>query len=182
MRRILLVCLLLCGGMGLQAQMKEKGTKFQVELDYHYFFGLAEKYSNGFTDKEDLYGNSLRLQGIYRITPRWTVGAGIGLDRYENPGRNTMPVFLIGRYSPFRHYTKPYVFSHLGYTFKNNNMNMDEGVMWETGIGYKHMFRKHFGLKVEVGYNLKNFQFSKIYKEWPNSNRHSLSTGLAMVF
>lgn len=30
--------------------------------------------------------------------------------------------------------------------------------MLDLGIGYKRMLKKHFGLKLDLGYNLKNFR------------------------
>ena len=64
--------------------------------------------------------------------------------------------------------------------------------MWDAGVGYTKMFRKHFGLNFQVGYNLKEFHGQNFYGIDPdsgadyvrkfNSVRHSLSLGVGLVF
>ena len=78
-----------------------------------------------------------------------------------------------------------YLYTHLGYALKSNNSA--HGAMGEIGMGYKHMFRKHFGLKFDLGYNLKNFR-EKVYDFELEKNsvfsscRHSFNVGIGMIF
>lgn len=65
--------------------------------------------------------------------------------------------------------------------------------MWDAGVGYTKMFRKHFGLNFQLGYNLKEFGKIPSYEiNFPNgevnyvgeksSIRHSVSFGIGLVF
>lgn len=169
-------------------------SKFHIILDYHYNLGICEKYWGRTFDRGEykLYGNSLHLTALYDITQKISAGTGIGADRYEEPGYNTFPVYVTFRYRPFTKLPKSYVFTDLGYgLFKNDNVA--PGWMWNAGIGYTKMFRKHFGVNLQLGYNLKQFggipsyevdlvngEFNYIGKK--SSIRHSVSFGFGLVF
>ena len=174
-------------------KVTQSETKFHVTLDYHYNFGLATKekwWNNG----ERLGGHSLHLTALYNITPRIATGIGIGADRYTHPGFNTIPVYGTFRYSPIAKIPKGYLYTNLGYgCFANEAIS--SGWMWDLGIGYTKMFRKHFGLNFQIGYNLKEFADIPSYRyDIDTENivitylgkvkdlRHSLSFGIGMVF
>lgn len=165
-----------------RAQQTKRFTpsKVQVEVDYRHFFGLKETYKNSnFAYTDGLKGNSLRLTVLYALTPHLQTGIGCGLDRYDSPGSNTLPLFIAFRYAPLSKTTNPYLFTNIGYSFKNDNF--DEGVLWEAGIGYKYMFKKHFGIKLEAGYNLRTFRHSKIAPNYMDATRHSLLLGIGII-
>lgn len=161
-------------------------SKFQVSLDYHHYLGFYEK-GKGYTfHRKDykMHGNSLRLSGIYFLSQRLGIGAGIGADRYEEPGYNTFPVFTTMHFSPLKHYIPFYLFISPGYALKTNNSF--QGAVCDLGAGYKRMFKKHFGMKFDLSYNLKNFR-DKAYdtngKQFTyTATRHSLSIGLGFIF
>lgn len=123
---------------------------------------------------------------------RISAGAGIGADRYEEPGYNTFPLFGTFRYRPIRTFLDTYVYTNLGYGVFTREDSIYPGWMWDAGVGYTKMFRKHFGLNFQVGYNLKEFHGQNFYGIDPdsgadyvrkfNSVRHSLSLGVGLVF
>lgn len=61
-------------------------SRFHIELDYHYMFGLSERgeFANFSRNEYKMYGNSLHLSGNYKLSDTWSAGIGIGVDRYEN--------------------------------------------------------------------------------------------------
>lgn len=119
---------------------------------------------------------------------------GIGADRYTHPDFNTIPIYGTFRYSPITKIPKGYLYTNLGYgCFANEAIS--SGWMWDLGIGYTKMFRKHFGLNFQIGYNLKEFADIPSYRYDIDSEntvitylgkvkdlRHSLSFGIGMVF
>lgn len=197
-RYILLSILLpLIGINTSSAQEPEKAVKkepkIHVILDYHYNFGLAtrEKWWN---DGEQPGGHSLHLTALYDIIPRIAAGIGIGADRYTHPGFNTIPIYGTFRYSPVPCIPKGYVYTNLGYGCFANDA-IAPGWMWDLGIGYTKMFRRHFGLNFQIGYNLKEFAGIPSYRyDIDTENititylgkikdlRHSLSIGIGLVF
>lgn len=164
-----------------------KAQRFHIALDYHYNLGFGENH-NGEPLRRSVYkmhGNSLHLTALYDITERISAGAGIGADRYEEPGYNTFPLFGTFRYRPFRGFLDAYTYTNLGYGLFSREKSIYPGWMWDAGVGYTLMFRKHFGLNFQVGYNLKEFRdvYSDADGNWNgNSIRHSLSLGFGLVF
>lgn len=71
-------------------------SRFHIELDCHYIFGLSERgeFANFSRNEYKMYGNSLHLSGNYKFSDAWSAGIGIGADRFENPGYNTFPNVL----------------------------------------------------------------------------------------
>ncbi|MDR3128972.1 MAG: hypothetical protein LBU03_01800 [Tannerellaceae bacterium] len=133
-----------------------------------------------------MYGNALRFSCMYDITEKWSTGLGIGADRYENPGYNTFPVFVPVHFHPFIKSPNWYALTNIGYALKG--AVTDTGLTWDIGAGYKKMFRKHVGVKFQLGYNLKQFNNVEIYsfsgeKEREGTQtRHSLFFGVGYIF
>lgn len=187
------VLVLIAGTLLLQVSAVEardkKTSRFHMVLDYHFNLGFGENHNGTPLRRSDGYnmrGNSLHLTALYDITKRISFGAGIGADRYEEPGYNTIPVFGTFRYRPFRTFLDAYTYTNLGYgLFGGENSSSYSGWMWDAGVGYNLMFRRHFGLNFQVGYNLKEFR--DVYSDADgnlsgNSIRHSLSLGFGLVF
>lgn len=178
----------------LQLSATKAQNKFHIALDYHYNLGVSERYwGHSFgRSQSEMYGNSLHLTALYDITSRVSTGIGIGADQYENPGYSTFPIFGTFRYRPLLKHLNGYVFTDLGYgVFKREDIQ--PGWLWNAGIGYTKMFRKHFGLNLQLGYNLKEFGDIPSYeidfeKQEINfvgkksSVRHSISLGIGLVF
>ncbi|EXY36446.1 hypothetical protein M145_1439, partial [Bacteroides fragilis str. 34-F-2 len=77
-------------------------------------------------------------------------------------------------------------FTNIGYAVIGKQETYT-GMMWDLGIGYKKMFRSHFGLNFQFGYNLKQFRNINSYvtsdiMQRENSTRSSLSLGIGVIF
>lgn len=165
-------------------------SKFNFEIEYNYLFGVSEKGKFWDFNRSDakMYGNSIRLKGIYNINPIFSTGLGVGSQVLENPRYSTIPVFALIEVRPFHTYMSPYLFSNIGYSISTDYTN--GGLLTDLGIGYKKMFRKHFGLDFRIGYNLTQIRYDVNYYEGDrigssesSSNiRHSISAGFGLVF
>lgn len=162
-------------------------SKINIFLDYHYQFGLFEKAGYSISRKDSkMYGNSLHLSTLYNFTQQLSAGVGVGADRYENPGYNTFPLFASLHYAPLKKHTDLYAFTNIGYAVIGKQETYT-GMMWDLGIGYKKMFRSHFGLNFQFGYNLKQFRninsdVTSDIMQRENSTRSSLSLGIGVIF
>ena len=173
---------------------------FHIILDYHYNLGLNEKgyHYSYYRGEWKMYGKSLHISALHDFSPRLSLGAGMGLDRYENPGYNTFPIFLTGQYFPMTgNLINSYLFTNIGYAI-GSEKHFNQGYLWDIGIGYKKMFKKHFGLNFQLGYNLKqikdipfyvfqesannNNEYSITYIGEKNSIRHSITIGIGLIF
>ncbi|MDR1555633.1 MAG: hypothetical protein LBS88_01210 [Tannerellaceae bacterium] len=124
------------------------------------------------------------IKGMYTINPFIAVGAGFGADALEEPHYSTFPLFASIHITPFEH-KKLFLYNDLGYSLDTKISY--PGLHEELGVGYKLMFRKHFGLSFHLGYSLKQMQ--NIIIEYDNgmkgtfyTTRHSLSAGFGFVF
>ncbi len=166
-------------------------SKVNIFLDYHYRLGLYEihKPYNISRKESKMYGNSIHLSVLYNITKQISAGIGMGADRYENPSYNTFPLFASAHYSPLKKHTNFYTYTNVGYAIVGKQETY-KGAMWDLGVGYKKMFRRHFGLNFQVGYNWKQFQNVPSYvmiedAMLPSRNdntRSSISLGLGLIF
>ncbi|NDV57709.1 hypothetical protein [Bacteroides sp. 519] len=189
--KLLLFAFLLFNLSGVNAQKVQNLPKVQFVLDYHYNLGIIERGDLYNINRSDyhMYGNSLRLSALYNLNPKLALGAGIGLDRYEAIGHNTLPVFATCYYSPLTKLPRAYVYSNLGYAI-GNETHFTRGMLFDLGIGYRKMFKKHFGLNFQIGYNLKQFRGDRlnwwdtdeIVVEKYSQFRHSLSIGFGFIF
>jgi hypothetical protein len=168
-------------------------SKIHFVTDIHYLYGLSETNSYLTLTRKDvnLYGKSLHLTSLYDFSKSISAGVGIGADRYENPGFNTLPVFASLHYTPFvMTHPRTYLFTNLGFGIKNSYAN--SGLMFDAGVGYKKMFGRRFGLNFQLGYNLRQINESPIYIPaadnqsydftYVTSVRHSLSLGVGVMF
>jgi hypothetical protein len=197
------ICLVIAIVLSFVSASAVQPAKFQVALDYHYNLGLSQHMA-GWTDNTGTHGNSLHLSLLYHINAAYTVGIGVGMDRYE-PGANTLPLFATFRYRPFSNtkFADFYAFTNLGYSVSSDDgLDLTPGFMGDLGIGWSKMFRKHFGINLQIGYNLKQFRLPVnyyydydyydynsgddyvTYPEFTHMSlwRHSLSFGFGLVF
>jgi hypothetical protein len=134
-------------------------------------------------------GNSIQFTPRYDITHKWSAGIGIGLSRYTNLDYNTLPVYATVRYKAIEKVPDLYLFSDLGYALKVGDFT--KGFTGNIGIGYTHMFKKHFGLNFQIAYNLERFNdiptiiydanLQETHYGTTNSTRHSLSFGVGIT-
>lgn len=167
-------------------------SRFHIDVDYHYNLGLSEKFMGTSLNrnKYKMGGHSIHLSPRYDISPLWSAGIGIGLDRYTELDYNTLPIFATVRYRALKKIPDVYAFTDLGYAIKAGDYT--KGFTGSLGIGYTYMLAKHFGVNVQIAYNLKRFTDISTYiynaesgessfsKE--KSTRHSLSFGIGLTF
>lgn len=165
---------------------------YHFDIDYHYNLGVSETIvgkSFG-RDKYKMGGNALRLTARYDIAKHWSVGMGVGIERYTEIDVNTMPIFASLRYKPIDD-KNIYVFSNIGYSLKVAS-DYHNGFAGKLGLGYTINVAKHFKPYLQVAYNLNNFrgietisynditQQTDFFKS--NSTRHSISFGIGFSF
>ncbi len=181
----LLLCLLGLTGLPVSAQ-----TKLHMLLDYRHTIGLKESGDYG-TFTNYMYGNLLHLTALYSFTSKYSAGIGVGLDRYESPGYNTLPLYATLHYSPCRQLPRAYLYADAGYALKMDNFI--PGYLLGAGIGYKKMFKKHFGLNFLCGFNLKQFKgtvyqnSAGVYEQTGRyvdmtQTRSSVDLGIGLIF
>lgn len=153
--------------------------RFHVMVDYHYNLGLSENFFGYTLSRGDakMYGHSLHISALYRLTSKFAIGAGMGADHYANPDYNTFPLFATAHYAPLSRTPDVYLYSNAGYGIIKG-VNAVGGLLWDIGVGYKKMVRKHFGWNFQCGYNLKEFGFDEGDSNW----RHSISLGVGLIF
>ena len=186
---------------GVHDICKEKQeSKFHIDLLYYYNVGLFMHQRNYscLRNKSEMGGESLRLYMRYNITPRWSAGIGTGVESYTEPFFNVFPLFSTARFKPFRankSLKDMYVFTDIGYGIKLFE-SVTPGLTWKLGMGYTHMWARHFGLTIHVAYDLKSFRYSvgnvnadanndtagTITWRKVNNWRHSLSLGIGFAF
>lgn len=131
----------------------------QFGIDFGYSLGLSQReFGQNFTRKDgNMYSLSIKALALWNINRNWTAGAGVGIDSY-NYGPNTMPLFLTGRFRPFerRGLSGLYAFTDLGYAPGVGDYS--PGLLWDIGVGWRKMWRRHFGINVQFGYGLKQFR------------------------
>ena len=178
---------------GMALSPVEAQSKFHVDLDYHYNLGLSQKLLGSTYGRKDykMGGNSLRLGARYDVAPQWSVGGGIGLDRYTEEDFNTMPLYATLRYKPLKKLPGAYAFTDLGYAIGVSD-DFYPGFTGRLGLGYTVSVTKHFGVNFQVAYDFKDFrgittgyidnatQKPVFYDS--NSTRHSLSFGVGVTF
>lgn len=170
-------------------------SRIHFNADYRYLLGLVQNngsYSSLHRSDIKMYGSSFRLSGMYSLNTRVNIGIGIGAECYENPKITTFPIFASAKYSPLKHTLSPYIYANAGYAF--GTKISDRGILADLGIGYKHMFKKHFGIKFEVGYNMQQIRVDKenimvfptlnstIPSKGASVFRHSISFGTGFIF
>lgn len=170
-------------------------SRVQIALDYHYSLGISQKALGKTIYRNDMemHGNSIHVSGLYNINRQYGVGIGLGLDIYS-PSPTTLPIYGTFRYRPFDkiNFNDLFVFTNIGYGIPaNDDDSLSSGFLFDIGLGWQRMLRKHFGLELQIGYNLKQFRATKHeYAEGGSYQvaskfsawRNSISFGFGFVF
>lgn len=130
-----------------------------VLLDYQHYSVFKEQLEgNNISESMNSGGVSLAL--LYSLNFRTQMGVGVEI------GQNGIPFFASFRFHPFgmSGWKDGYVFTNLGYSPFSSDDNIYRGIYWKTGLGYTKMFRKHFGLNFQIGYQLRQYQDIPLYK------------------
>lgn len=171
-------------------------SKIHLDVDYHYLIGVVQKndkYSTIHRSEEKMGGSSFQVSGMYSLNKRIEIGIGVGADCYNNPEITTFPILASIKYTPMKHLPSYYIYTDAGYAFRTKIS--DNGVVTSVGFGYKRMYKKHFGIKLEFGYKMQQIRVSQEnIIVFPNSDgvapiirgisvfRHSISFGTGFIF
>lgn len=171
-------------------------SKIHFNVDYHYLMGVVQKngkYSAIHRSDKKMGGSSFRLFGMYSLNRRTEIGIGVGAVCYTSPEITTFPVFASIKYAPLKHLLGYYIYTDAGYAFRTKIS--DKGGVTTVGFGYKRMYKKHFGIKLELGYNMQQIRVSQeniIVFPGPDGVvpiikglsvfRHSISFGTGFIF
>jgi Uncharacterized conserved protein len=171
---ILLVCL---SAIDISAQ--EQKLRFYIESSY--LFGLVEKGDGFKINRSDskMNGLSLHLSALYSLSKVISIGGGLGLDRYNNPGYNTLPFFLSMHCMPISMNRNIYAFTNIGYGIGGGDFT--KGKMCDLGIGYKLIIKQSFGLNFKLGYNLKSIN-SEVKDFWGTTNLGTIDRDRHSIF
>lgn len=178
------------------AKAADNDNRVHVSIDYKHSFGLSERCMGVRTTNKDgdMYGNTFSVSVLYDINRMFTAGVGIAACAYEpNPG--AVPVFATFRYRPFEvGFTKElYAFTSLGYGIPaGDDDTLSSGFMADLGVGWQKMFRRHFGINVQLGYGFHQFRQNNnyiwadgtdmVYSVKASTGRNSLFVGFGLVF
>ncbi len=98
-------------------------------------------------------GNGLQTINGFFLNPHFSVGVGIGLERFNSPNANTFPLFVDARYYLEDDYNSFYGFANAGGLLKIDN-SFNSGMLIGAGIGYKFFInsKKTIAFTTDVGY------------------------------
>lgn len=167
--------------------------RLHFEVSYDYSLGLSHSVKGhglpqGYMETS---GNMFHFMGIYDLNRTFSVGLGIGIDRYKS-NIETLPIFGTLRYRPFQNpiIKNLYAYTNIGYGIPDDDdRSLSSGLLLNLGLGWQKMFRSHFGVNAHVGYCLNQFKdhagyrwegylFDQKVSIW----RNSLSFGFGFVF
>lgn len=168
------------------AEISAQSRKLRVYIESSYLHGLVEK-GDGYRitrSNSNMNGQCLHLSALYSFSKIIAVGAGFGLDRYNNPGYNSLPVFASLQCMPLSN-RNIYAFTNLGYGVGGGDFT--KGKMGEIGVGYKLIIKQSFGLNFKVGYNQKQIN-TEVKDFWGitnlgiiDRNRHSVFISIGAI-
>lgn len=98
-------------------------------------------------------GNSIQTINGYFISPNFSLGLGIGLERFNSPNANTLPIFLDARYYLENDYNSLYGYANAGFLSKLDS-SFNKGGMLGAGVGYKFFINsnKTIALMSDIGF------------------------------
>lgn len=181
----------------------ESNAQFHAGVDFRYSIGLGETIVDNdlFTSAQPANSYIFAVSGLYEFTPLVWAGVGVNLGINNTSimelGTTITPKpimqfapYLTVRLHPIACHRNAYVFTDLGYAVPfNETKNFSEGWLWNAGIGYRYMFRKHFGLNFNVSYNLQQIigtpykvEDSNLSLLAKNNLRHSIGIAVGLIF
>lgn len=166
---------------------------FHIEFDGQYFHGAKQTLMGETYEPEGatMYGFGFHLSGMYDFNERLSAGGGIGAEHYEYLWSNSYPIFGSLRYHPIQRLLPVYAYTNVGYGVVHNDQAR-RGWLFDLGVGYKHMFRRHFGLRFQLGYHLNEINGIEAVGQLGDMGvinfgkksivRHSIAFGIGVIF
>lgn len=177
MKSIIVTLLLFCM---LTANAQNNRLWGGVEVGYGY--SLAEKKDvHGISYPKNNSFSSIQAILGYYVVEKLSVGVGIGLNGYSNPGLNTLPLFLNLKFHPF--HNKNIVFSgDLGYSLLSNEDNIDAGFLTNISVGYRLWRIRKISITPAVGYNFCQYSIKGAGKIKHRDYRNSIFLKLSIAY
>ncbi|WP_196886135.1 hypothetical protein [Aureivirga sp. CE67] len=162
---------------------KNKGFFNITKISYINAFSSKEKIewpdatANYDYDSKGSHAKSLQTINGFFLSERFSIGVGIGLDRYEKPGFNSIPLFADFRWYLSKEKNSFYAYTDLGMTIKTSSA--PGGFMGNIGAGYKfNPFNKLF-IVTDIFYTNKYLKSEEgSAKKTLNSNGVGISLGV----
>jgi hypothetical protein len=146
-----------------------KGLTFKGGLRYLAWTDASvpnsEDYDENPSFPENQYGKSLKLYAGYFVSPKLSLNAGFGLERYEGIGANTAPLVVQGNYYLTPSKNSFFASAELGTQIvfaknsTNNRGSTDAGYVYALMIGREIAFSDKTGLNVYLGYNFQQSRY-----------------------
>ncbi|MEZ4793685.1 MAG: hypothetical protein R2783_09540, partial [Gelidibacter sp.] len=99
-------------------------------------------------------GYSLQTINGYFFSPYFSAGIGVGLDGYNNPNFNTLPIFLDLRVYFNDEIGSPYLYTDYG-TLAKVEGGKNNGTIFNIGLGYKIPIKNRFVIMTDISYSYK---------------------------
>lgn len=174
MKKFAIITGLMLLAIGVNAQeLNKKNTGMRVSAQISASLDVADNEIENI-DK-NLYSINLRLGLSYFIIPKISLGAGIGLDNYQNPKTKSFPIFFDAKYYIFDARNTPFVYGTAGKLIRLSD-SFQNGTMADVGIGYKFFAGDNLCLNATIGYSFRNLRNLNITEY--NSNEISLGLGI----
>lgn len=165
----LAIAMLLCSlsfaqnGISLEETSKNEGlfNITQVRFIYHKDF-LFQTQGNSFTiDSTKSFAYGLQtITGVF-LSDSFTLGLGVGLDVYQNPRENTLPLFFDGRwYRPWNEQNSMYLMGGLGWLLDIGEP-FRKGYLVRFGVGNEFVLAKNLVMVIEFGYERKHISYTE---------------------
>jgi hypothetical protein len=120
------------------------------------FYGHGNKLSTDYIYDMGNYTPSsygIKFSANKFVNYHLSLGAGLGLLNYEDPGMVTFPALLNSQAYLRRDSNTPFVYAEGGYGFRFNHKKQDKGFLYELGLGYRYRVRWQNFVVVKVGYH-----------------------------
>lgn len=131
------------------------------------------------SDLSSSKGNAIGLHTItgYSFSPYFSAGIGIGLERFNNPGFNTLPIFIDVRGYLLDKINSPFVFLDYG-TFVKLGNQFKRGGLINIGAGYR--FEIFDSLKVNSSFSYSHRGVSLTKEGFGKSDNTLIVRGLSL--
>jgi hypothetical protein len=159
-KKLLIISTLALFQINLNAQdiQNTENRSFWQSLWGSVEVGYGRSFENGYGGY-NMYLASLRAKMGYYLSPRFSLGVGVGLNGYHNYQINTLPVVLDIRYHPVKTLSNLYVYADIGASVIDSygtelRTDFTSGFLSDMGLAYKIRLGKRIFLNPAVGYNL----------------------------
>lgn len=129
------------------------------------------------------------IRGVfgYYLTPRLSLGAGIGFNSYTKSELQTLPLSLDVRFHPLKENTNLLLAASVGHSLYTNEKNLKGKFTSDIAVGYKINRGNNIKLTPMIGYNFCSYfveDSGGLNKTAVNSNecKHSLFLKLSITY